>query len=540
MKAKYLFLLFGCALLLMAGIGKWGLTETSEARYAQISKEMYERNDYLHPHLLGIKHYHKPPVTYYITCLGYSFFGVNEVGARFFLQVAFLFQLMLVFAVSKLLYKDEKKAWLSSLLFFSTTAVLIAVRNLTTDAYLLTFIMAAIYFWLLARQRNKVFILLYYTFLALGFLTKGPLVFIPVWAFISIWKILNKPNRKFSFIDVAGLFLFGIISFSWFIAILVEDTSLLSYFIDNQIANRITAKNAFHRGQPFWFYLLVVPLAGLPWLPFVTALLFKNAKKIIFSRPIDRVLAITVIVILGLFSLFSTKLILYVLPVYFFMSLLGGNLIYEASEKQLKLFYYSCIGYAILLVGMGIYINIYNNEFSINPYLLAVSGIILLVTLIYLHKNYVAGYYKGICIIFSITVSLLLCSPYLLRDNEEKINSIKPIAAFINTIPSKNIYVYNYLLPSLSFYQNKPIVTLHNGHNTTHRETQFQYSYNYREYFYNLEDTTEVKRLWEAFNYMGKNVLVIRNKDKIPSNLSFMLSQLRHKKIFKKWTVYYE
>jgi len=76
--------------------GTWGLTETSEARYAQISKEMFTSGDYLHPTLLGIQHYHKPPVTYYITSLGYSIFGANETGARFFLAIALLIQLLFI------------------------------------------------------------------------------------------------------------------------------------------------------------------------------------------------------------------------------------------------------------------------------------------------------------------------------------------------------------------------------------------------------------------------------------------------------------
>ena len=34
--------------------------------------------------LLGIWHYHKPPVIFWLTSLGYQLFGVNAFGARFF------------------------------------------------------------------------------------------------------------------------------------------------------------------------------------------------------------------------------------------------------------------------------------------------------------------------------------------------------------------------------------------------------------------------------------------------------------------------
>ncbi|MDI3521485.1 MAG: hypothetical protein PWR04_1473, partial [Anaerophaga sp.] len=55
------------AMALLFNLNGWGVTETSEARYAEIAYEMYQSGDYLHPRLLEIQHYHKPPVTYWIT-----------------------------------------------------------------------------------------------------------------------------------------------------------------------------------------------------------------------------------------------------------------------------------------------------------------------------------------------------------------------------------------------------------------------------------------------------------------------------------------
>ena len=80
MKFKVIVFLFASFFLLNINLGSWGVTETSEARYAEISKEMLESGDFIHPTLMGIAHYHKPPLTYYITTVGYKIFGVSEYG----------------------------------------------------------------------------------------------------------------------------------------------------------------------------------------------------------------------------------------------------------------------------------------------------------------------------------------------------------------------------------------------------------------------------------------------------------------------------
>ena len=148
MKNKLYIFLGTIFIVLIFNLGSWGLTESSEARYATIAKEMVENNDYINPTLLEIKHFHKPPVTYYLTALGYKIFGINEFGARFFMQIALLIQIFLLFKITFLLYKNEKIAYAASLIYFTFPITLISIRNLTTDAYLTTFIIASIYFWL--------------------------------------------------------------------------------------------------------------------------------------------------------------------------------------------------------------------------------------------------------------------------------------------------------------------------------------------------------------------------------------------------------
>src|SRR4051812_5513543 len=113
----FLLMLVYFAVVSFAGIGSWGVIETSEARYAEISREMADSNDWLHPTLLDVHHYHKPPLTYWITAIGLKVFGVNGVGVRFFLQVAFLVQIYLVYRIGSMILHNDNAGLLSSVIY---------------------------------------------------------------------------------------------------------------------------------------------------------------------------------------------------------------------------------------------------------------------------------------------------------------------------------------------------------------------------------------------------------------------------------------
>ena len=97
-------------LLSLYGLGSWGLIETSEARYAEMGREMYLSGDVLHPTILGVRHYHKPPLTYAITAFAYQLFGVSTWSARIFLQIGLWLQLLLVYRIGRLLLPERRTA----------------------------------------------------------------------------------------------------------------------------------------------------------------------------------------------------------------------------------------------------------------------------------------------------------------------------------------------------------------------------------------------------------------------------------------------
>lgn len=511
-------------------LGSWGLTETSEARYAQIAKEMVETRDFIHPTKMGILHYHKPPLTYYITALGYAIFGINEFGARFFLPVSLLVQLILIYKTALLLFNDKKTALLSVTLYFSTPLVLASIRNLTTDAYLNTFVMMAIYFWLKYLDEKK-FFFLFYLSLSLGFFTKGPLVLIPLFSFQLTWFFYNKKKIRFSVHDFLGIIVFFITCGWWYLAVIKENPMIFDYFTGDQLYQRMFSNNAFSRGKPFWYYILFLPLSLFPWVIY----LFWTLQKIDVSVLKRKILLIAFLLIILIFSLFKTKLIFYVLPSLSFLVLFASNQLVQLNENQWRkftLFLYSY--FALLFIAACLAILIHKIELNLFYVLILLFG--LLISVFGIRNE--SWFYKNVFTLTVNTLALLLFSTFLMKSNELLINSTKPIATFVNSLKPKDVYVYNYLLPSMSFYTNKNIITLNNGNDTSKRELQFEQNLDYQKQYYNLEEKKEILRLKSNF-HIENSIFLTRKKETIPEYFKSEIASFKKKKEFGKWILYY-
>jgi 4-amino-4-deoxy-L-arabinose transferase len=542
MKNRFYFILLVIFVFLNIGLGSWGLAETSEARYAEISREMVLSGDYLHPTLLGIQHYHKPPATYYITAIGYKIFGINEFGARFFLSVALILQLFFVFKIGKLLFKEEKIAFFSALIYFSFPVVLIAARNLTTDAYLTTFILWSIYFWLQYKDGKRAFYLYgFYALLGLAFLTKGPVALLPVIVFIGCWKLVYKEKLQFSIRTLLGSLLFLIVAGSWFTAIIIDKPQLWDYFIDEQIVKRTIAAQSFHRNQPFWYYLVLAPLLGFPWLFFIVLDLKRKFRAIVKERSIAIMLSITIVILMLIFSAFSSKLVLYILPIYSFISLLAGYILFNSTGKWINIYVnIYMVLFALLLLGLivgGLGSWIFMDGIYTILLILFTAGIG-----IYLWKySSTNQHFQLIYLGMSFSICLLLTDALFSAGNPYMINSAKELMGFAKQKSGKDLnrlIVYDYLLPSASFYLDDEIVTVENTNFNAQRETRFEKAAIYKRNFLDLKQKEDLQRFKDLMLEKG-NILIERKGHQMNDSLDYILKNFSQCEEMNKWIIYY-
>ncbi|AHW62342.1 hypothetical protein FH5T_19895 [Draconibacterium orientale] len=532
---KLLIILAICAIGLFTSVGMFGVVETSDARYAEIAREMLESGDYLNPTLLGIKHYHKPPLTYYITVLGYSLFGITAFAARFFVQLTILVQLVFIYLLSVQLFNSRKSAVWAAVIYFSFPIVLISSRNLTTDPYLATFVILSMYFWVRYRKSAiSGYLYLFAICLALGFLTKGPLIFIGPLIFAILYNHIQPSNAKFTLHHIFSLLLFVLIAGSWFYLLIRQNTDFLKYFVEHHTIDRF-ATNDFGRGKPFWYYLAIAPAVGIPWLFILPFLVYKNWEKIIKDK-LYVLLGVGIVIPFLFFSVASSKLVPYILPLFSLFALVLAQLIEQFGLSKTQ--YYLIVAYTILIALGGLLGAVLPLDFNIPLVVLFLSVVTLLA--LYLINKFILNFSSRVIhTVFAASLFILLSSGFILSKNQIEVNSTQPLAEFIlqNKLNENEILVYNKRLPSVSFHLQKSIVSIYDGNNDLNREVQFEENRQWKQNLVNLKSETELDRLKQIME--KKKTVLILYKNRIPDNRKWLLDYYSHSKDYNKWQIYY-
>ncbi|MCW8820609.1 MAG: glycosyltransferase family 39 protein [Sulfurovum sp.] len=534
---KFILLLSISAMVLFINVGSYGLIESSDARYAEIARAMYLSGDYMHPNLMDVHHYHKPPFTYQITALGYNLFGINSFGARFFLQIAILIQLILVYALTLQLFSKKETALWAAMIYFSFPLVLVASRNLTTDAFLTMFALLSMYTWVRYRKEGTAKYLYFFTLsLALGFLTKGPVIFIVPILFIFVYNRTEPSKNSFGYHHLFAWLLFVAVAFSWFIYLAKQDLNFLNYFLGHQTVDRF-AKNAFSRTEPFWYFLLFAPLVGLPWL-IILPYLLKIKKTLFTKKSLYTALLIGILVPLIFFSISSSKRILYILPFYSLLAVLIAQLLSTLSDKKSKVINTIVFAYAmIILLTFSATLTI-ETKFVI-PAVLGIVGILLILPVVWIYKNDKMTFtFRAIVISFIVSLFLLGGSSSIMTANQLQLKSLKPIADFIISkgLKDRNILIYNTRKPSLAFHLNKSVISLYDGDQNLKRETQFEEDIHWKKYLIDLDSEEESTYLKEVLTI--PTVLVVY-KNVLPEKRKWIQNAYKQKEVMGKWSVYY-
>ena len=274
-----LLLLAGfCAFLFFYGLGQFGLIGADEPRYAQVAREMLERHDWVTPTLGGKPWLEKPPLYYWQAIVAYKIFGVSDWAARLPSAVD---ATLLVVAIYFLLRKIAATVALDGALIVASCAGIVGYsRAASTDMPLAATFSIGMFAWWSWRDRGKrIFLALFFAFIALGTLAKGPVApFLAAVIILLYAAAVRELRLVLKTLWLPGILLFCIVALPWYIAVQMRNPSFFSEFIVEQNLGRFS-HNLYHHVQPFWYYLPVAGLALVPWTVFMVAAFIRAIQR---------------------------------------------------------------------------------------------------------------------------------------------------------------------------------------------------------------------------------------------------------------------
>jgi 4-amino-4-deoxy-L-arabinose transferase-like glycosyltransferase len=257
-----------CAFLFFYGLGQFGLIGADEPRYAQVAREMLERHDWITPTLGEHAWLEKPPLYYWQAMAAFAVFGVSDVAARI---PAALDATLLVIAVYLFFRRFRRGVEVDAALITASCGGVIGfARAASMDiALAATFSIGMLAWWAWRESGKRVWLALFYIFMALGMLAKGPAAPFLAAAVIMLFALAARESRlALRTFWLPGILLFCAIALPWYVAVQIRNLQFFREFILQHNLERFSS-DLYHHRQPFWYYLPVTALAFLPWTAFV-------------------------------------------------------------------------------------------------------------------------------------------------------------------------------------------------------------------------------------------------------------------------------
>jgi 4-amino-4-deoxy-L-arabinose transferase-like glycosyltransferase len=347
----YLLLLLTSAVLFFPNLGGPSLWDIDEGNNATCAWEMMEADNGIVPTFNGELRVDKPALLYWLQIGAYKALGVNEYSARLPSALAALVAVLLTYELARRLF-DAATGLLAGVILASSVMFCAAAHFANPDALLnacttLTFL----FFWRGYERGHNRWLIGAGASAGLAVLAKGPvgLALPGLVIFLFLLWARRLPllfNRHFGW----GVLAFLLVASPWYVRVGVDTRGqFLRGFLFRHNFERFGSPMENHRG-PIFYYLLVLAAGLVPWSVFLGPSCWYGFWSAVSTpwtrlrglwlgaaesqdgvdgieestlsssarRTIDcyRFLACWIVVYVVFFSVASTKLPNYILPVY--------------------------------------------------------------------------------------------------------------------------------------------------------------------------------------------------------------------------------
>jgi 4-amino-4-deoxy-L-arabinose transferase-like glycosyltransferase len=514
-----------CLILFFFSLGDRALWDIDEGKHATTSRVMVSSGDWLTPEYNGEKFYDKPPLHNWLVAISFLIFGFTEFAARLPAALLGLGCVMVTYCLGRQIF-GTAAAFLSSVVLATSAEYLVLSRTVVHDISLAFFITLALTLFYLGYQnenfRRPLFLVGY---AAMGFsvLAKGPIgVLLPV-TIIGLFLVIKRQLNFIKELQIGwGILILFIIAAPWYILISINDPDYASYFFIKKNLGSFFSEEARHT-EPIYYYIPVLMGGMFPWSIFLPLALFRGLRARGTTYNDGTLFALIWFTIIFLFfSLASSKLGTYVLPLFPAAALLVGAFLHDSlngsSRGIEKGLLYSYLPVVILLPLALIYIVIFppvnlRTDAGIDLkwiYYLAVWQVTCcFITMgLLVSKKYRAfiGSIVGTVITVFLAILIFLVPPI------ESFRSSKELAQKIDQLiaPTEDLVFYLKARETFLFYTNRRAAVLENPQELR----DYMASSNQVFCIFKMDDWEDVESLHEIMHIVALrgNKLIVSNR----------------------------
>ena len=351
---RFLFaILLATALLRILTLGAYPLADRTESRYGEIARKMLETGDWITPQIdYGVPFWGKPPLSTWLTAGSFKILNVNDFSARFSSFALIFIAVLLVYFLAR--QRGLTYALTSSTILATTAGFFVSSGAVMTDpALVLGTTLSMVGFWQAVKSPkypNYLWGYLFFTGLAIGLLSKGPVSIVLTCFPIALWLLwqrkLSETWRSIPWLSGTALML--LIALPWYVLAETKTPGFIDYFIVGEHWKRFTesgwegdlyGSGHAHPYGMIWLYWL---LAAFPWSFLSLALIIKtccnrsfpNTESLKHNRDWIVYLFVWTITPMIVFTFASNILWTYVLPGLPAFALLMTEFLFLSSGKK--------------------------------------------------------------------------------------------------------------------------------------------------------------------------------------------------------------
>jgi 4-amino-4-deoxy-L-arabinose transferase-like glycosyltransferase len=333
-----LFLMF--AIFWLYALGVRTLVPTDEGRYAEMAREMVATGDWITLRLDGIKYFEKPPLQTWMNALTFKLFGLGEWQARLWTGLCGLLGIVLVAGAGRKVFGNRVGFIAGTVL--ASCFMWNGLGHVNTLDMGLAAMMTLGLCSLLIAQRDdatvreqRYWMLVCWAGMALAVLSKGLIGIVLPGAVLVLYTLLSRDWGIWKRLHLGlGLLLFFLITVPWFVLISLKNPEFPQFFFIHEHFQRFISK-VHHREGPWYYFLPLLIIGIFPWLGVLVQSLWYGRDDMRQTFRPKLLLLIWAIFIFVFFSISSSKLPSYIVPIFPALALLIACFLHKASREHL-------------------------------------------------------------------------------------------------------------------------------------------------------------------------------------------------------------